>query len=72
MALIVVEILVWMVVFFQWVYALVKGHLEPTHLKSLHLCSSFQQNRWVKIYHQFTSLPKQFLVKIRCHENKVG
>ena len=26
---------------------------------SLHLCSPFQQNRKVKIHHQFTSFPKQ-------------
>ena len=35
-----------------------KGILNlPT--SSLHLCSPFQQNRKVKIHHQFTSFPKQ-------------
>ena len=35
-----------------------KGILNlPTSI--LHLCSPFQQNRWVKIHHQFISFQKQ-------------
>ena len=43
---------------FCWLMHASKAILNlPT--SSLHLCSPFQQNRKVKIHHQFTSFPKQ-------------
>ena len=48
--------------FFTWIM-LTLMHASKAILNlptsSLHLCSPFQQNRKVKIHHQFTSFPKQ-------------